>query len=325
MANPGLSEIAATTTRLRSKKMANYAEKNNAILMMMKEKGGLREAPGGRTIVEPTDYKENDTVGWYSGTDTLNTSSQDVITAFEYNWKQLAGAVSVTGLEAEVQNVGKEQFIDLVKGRFVNLERSLNNKLAEGLHSDGTADGSKEVGGLDLLVSQSPTTGSVGGVDRSTTAGAFARNQLYEGVSDGGAAVSSSNVIRYLNRLYRSTGRGRDVATLHLADDNYYGFYEEAMQGRQRVQSSKLADAGFDAMKYKGGDAVYDGGQGGFNASNTWRMLNLNYLFYRPAKNRNFVPMKKRASLNQDVEISFIVWAGNLTCSNFALQGCLKA
>ena len=47
------------------------------------------------------------------------------------------------------------------------------------------------------------------------------------------------------------------------------------------------------------------------------------YLFLRPAKGREFVPLGEKASVNQDAMVMPVVWAGNMTTSNRSLQGII--
>ena len=54
-------------------------------------------------------------------------------------------------------------------------------------------------------------------------------------------------------------------------------------------------------------------------------MLNTDYLFLRPAKGREFVPLGEKASVNQDAMVMPVVWAGNMTTSNRSLQGIILA
>jgi hypothetical protein len=52
--------------------------------------------------------------------------------------------------------------------------------------------------------------------------------------------------------------------------------------------------------------------------------LNTNYIFLRPHKERNFVPIGgERQSINQDAIVKLYGWAGNLKTSNSFLQGLL--
>jgi hypothetical protein len=53
-------------------------------------------------------------------------------------------------------------------------------------------------------------------------------------------------------------------------------------------------------------------------------LLNTDYIFFRPHKERNFVPIGgERQSINQDAIVKLYGWSGNLTCSNSFLQGVL--
>jgi hypothetical protein len=54
--------------------------------------------------------------------------------------------------------------------------------------------------------------------------------------------------------------------------------------------------------------------------------LNTDYIFFRPHKDRNFVPIGgERQSVNQDAIVKLIGWAGNLTCSGAQFNGVLTA
>src|ERR1044072_2724878 len=112
MASPNLSEIVSTTLRDRTGMLADNVTNNNAILRTLKKRGNIREFSGGRTMLEELFYAENSTYQRYSGYDILNVQPSDVISAAEYEIKQVAIAVSISGLE-QIQNQGKNAVIDL--------------------------------------------------------------------------------------------------------------------------------------------------------------------------------------------------------------------
>src|SRR5215469_16141394 len=103
----------------------------------------------------------------YSGYDVLNIAPSDVFTAAQYPIAQAAVAVSISGLEM-LQNSGKERMIDLLESRIGNAERTFENNMSNDCYSNGTASGGKQIGGLQLLVSSTPTSGTVGGISRNT-------------------------------------------------------------------------------------------------------------------------------------------------------------
>ena len=323
MASPGLSEVVTTTLRNRSGKAADNMTKNNALFNRLKKRGSIDPVNGGRTIVQELEYAENSTYMRYAGYELLNIGPSDIFTAAEFDWKQASVAVSISGLEGDVQNTGKEQIIRLLDGRVKNAERTMTNNLALDAYSNGTADSGKQMGGLQLLVADTPTSGTVGGIDRSQWA--FWRNQVFSATGDGGAPVTSANIQGYMNQLYLRTSRGTDHVDLIIADNNYFQAYWNSLQAIQRITNSDLGEIGFTNIKYMGADVVFDGGQGGGCPANHMYFLNTEYIKYRPSSKRNMTPLENVQSINQDATVQLMVWAGNMTVSNAALQGVLKA
>jgi len=320
MASPNLSEIITTTLRNRSGELADNVSNGNALLMRLKEKGAWKPASG-RTIVQELDYAENGTFMYYSGGEQLNVGASDVLSAAEFDWKQAACAVVATGLEVDVQNTGKEAIIDLLEARIKNAQRTMRNNICNGMYSDGTGTGGKQIGGLQLLVADAPTSGTVGGINRATYS--FWQNQVYDASSDGGTAATASNIQTYMNAMYLECTRGGDKPDLILADANYYKLFWGSMQAIQRVTDSKMAEAGFQNIKFSGADVVYEDNSG--MPTNHMYFLNTDYIYLRYAPKRLFKPLEKVQSINQDAMVQLITFAGNMTTSNASLQGVLKA
>jgi hypothetical protein len=315
MASPNLDEITTTTLRNRSKKLADAVSVNTALMMRMKQKGKQRPVSGGRTIVEEIAYQENATFKRYSGYEGLSISPSDVFTAAEFNLKQAAVAVLISGLE-QLQNAGEEQIIDLLEARIQNAEKTMVNELTADMYSDGTADG------LKLLVADAGT-GTVGGINSSTWA--FWQNYFYS-FSANSLSASASTIQTAMNTAYLNLVRNRDKIDMIVADNTYYNYYLSSLQSIQRITDEKLAQAGFENLKFMGADVVLDGGVGGKAPSAHMYFLNTDYISFRPHKARNMVPLSPdRFSTNQDAMIKLIGWAGNMTVSNRALQGCIVA
>lgn len=316
MASPNLTEIVTTTLRNRSGKLADNVTKNNAVLSKLASKGNAKPAAGGRTLVQELEYAENSTFQYYSGYQLLDVSPSDVFTAAEFDWKQGAVAVSISGLEGRIQNAGKEQIIDLLSARIRNAERTMKNNISLGIYADGTGSGGKEIGGLQLLVPKDPTTGTVGGINRATWT--FWRNQQ---VQD--ATMTSATIQAKMHALYLATSRGKDQVDLIMSDNNAYTAYWESLTPIQRITNTETANAGWKNLEFVGVPVVFDGGIGGGCPANTMYFLNTEYIFYRPHSATNMVPMDEVRSINQDATVQMILWAGNMTLSNAMLQGIL--
>lgn len=341
MAFPNLSEIVTTTLRSRTGELADNMSRNNALLARISRRGKVKTFSGGRTIVQELNYANNQTFQWYSGYQTLNIAPSQTFSAAEFPIRQSAVAVSISGLE-ELQNSGEEAIIDLLESRIENAEDTFMNGMSMGIYGDGTVTGS--VNGLQLLVSSSPTSGIVGGIDRATWT--FWQNQAYGAVTNGGAAATAANIQQYMDSLWVSLVRGRDSPDLIVADNNYYKFYWQSLQAIQRIAtengSGEFGALGFQTLKYNTADVVLDGGFQGYSTdplpyqtsggtsavggapSSTMYFLNTKYIHWRPHARRNMVPLDPdRFSVNQDAMVKLMAWAGNMTLSNAFLQGVL--
>jgi hypothetical protein len=325
LANPSttLTEIVTTTLRNRTGKLADNVTKNNALLAALKKKGNVKTVSGGRTIVQELEYAENGTYKRYSGYEALNISPSDVFTGAEYNYAQSAVAVSISGLEM-LQNSGPEAIIDLLESRIKNAEKTITNNTALDCYSDGTADGGRQIGGLQLLVAATPTN-TVGGINAGTYP--FWQNVSYSALTNGGSPASSAVILSYMDRIYVQLVRGTDKPDIIVADNNYWRFYLESLQAIQRVASTNMSpDAGFPSIKYMTSDVILDGGYGGGAPTNSMYFLNTDYIFLRPHVDRFFAPLgDDRYAVNQDAMVKLIGFAGNMTVSNRRLQGYLGA
>ncbi len=318
MASPNLSELITTTLADRSGKLADNTSKGNALLNRTRKKGGWKPAEG-RQIYQELDYQENGNFGYYSGGEILNVGAADVLTTAVFDWKQAYCPVVINGLEMEVQNVGRAQKIDLLEGRITNAERTMKNKITEGMYSDGTGSGGKQIGGLKLLVADDPTTGTVGGINRATYT--FWRNKIFSAVSEGGAATTAANIQSYFNKLWLKTSRGTDTVDLILLDSVYFQFFWSSLQAIQRIYDTDMGQLGYKSVKFNTADVVYEDNVG--IAGSHGYFLNTDYIQLRYAPKRLFKPLDKTMSINQDAWVQLITFAGNLTLSNASLQGVM--
>mgnify|MGYP003664632599 CR=1 FL=1 len=316
MAFPNISDILATTIESRSKKIADSVTDNNGLLKTLSTKGKMKTFSGGSKILQELSFAENSNAGWYSGYDLLPVGVSDVLSAAEFDIKQAAVPVVISGLEM-LQNSGKEQMIDLLDARMSVAESTLANLISAALYSDGTGNGGKEITGLDAAVPVDPTTGTYGGIDRATWT--FWRSKA--------AAVdlTATNIQANMNSMWASLIRGSDMPDLILMDNNTWELYTASLQAQQRFHQAEVGDSGFPTLKFMATDVILDGGIGGNATANTIYFLNCKYLHYRPHAQRNMVALSpnRRYATNQDAEVQILAWAGNLTCSGAQFQGRL--
>jgi hypothetical protein len=320
MSFPNISDILATTIENRSKKIADSVTKNNALLAQLERKGRIKTFSGGHKILQELSFADNANAQYYSGYEPLNTSPQDVISAAEFEIKQAACAVTISGLE-ELQNNSKEQMIDLMEARVTVAESSMANLVSGGIYSDGTGSGGKQITGLNAAVPTNPATGTYGNINRANWT--FWRSQ----VEDPGTTPTSSTLPTAMNSLWAKCIRGVDRPDLIVMDGVVWQLYIAGLQALQRFAGADSAGLGFPTVMFMDADCVLDGGIGGYCPASTAFFLNTKYIHYRPHADRNMTSLSpgRRFSVNQDATVQILAWAGNCTMSGSQFQGRLIA
>ena len=318
--NAVFTELVSTTFRKHYKEIKDNVSKNNALLRRMMEKGMTRREDGGLSIVAGLDYANNSTYQRYSGYDVLNVGASDVISAAEFQWRQIAINVVASGLELRT-NSGEARILNLVKSRMKNAIRTFKNNFSSDVYSDGTLP--NQIGGLQALVADTGA-GTVGGIDSS--AWTFWKNQVQSAAAPlqgGGAIVPGPTTMESLMLpLWLAQVRGDDKPDLIVADNNYFSFYEQSQTSIKRYTDDTKAQGGFISLRYKSADVIFDGGSG--IPVNRMYYLNTDYLELVVHRDADLAIMDEMKPYNQDAAVVPILWMGNLVTSNRNLQGVLK-
>lgn len=313
--NSVFTEMVTTTLRNHAKTVVDNVSKHNALLSRMKDRGNIKTKSGGYEIVLPVEYAENSTYQRFSGLDTLNVAASDVLTAAKYDWCQVAINVVASGRELRMNN-GPEQMIDLVKARIKNAMNTAANNMSVDLYSDGAL--TNQVGGLALLI-QNNGQGTVGGINSATYT--FWRNKFREMTGTG--TWSSTSIQGEMNGIWLSLNRGAEKPDLVVASHDIYSAYEASLQAQQRWSSSDKASAGFDSLKYKSADIIFDDNTNFGTTAEKAYFLNTKYLYLIQHSEAQWTQDDEKAPVNQDAVVIPMYWMGNLVCSNRSLQGVL--
>lgn len=322
-ATPNLSEIATSTIDARSGVVADNVTAANPLYTYIKKRGNLKTVDGGDNINEEISFAENGNAGWYSGMDPLPVNGAEVITSAQFQWKQLAAAVVISGLD-RMKNKGEAKILDLLDARMEVAENTLANFLERGAWGDGTSYGGKSVTGVDLAIPIDPTTGTYGGINRANWT--MWRSQI----QDDAGAPSATTIQPRMNALYAKCVRGSDVPDLILLSQTYWSTFVNSMQLIQRVTDVSKADLGFKSLAFMGSDVVLAGGigmtgNGPTDTNGTGYFINTKYFKLRPHVDRQFTSLdpEKRYAVNQDAMVVLIGWMGNLTSRGAQFSGRL--
>lgn len=313
MADVNLGQTAAATLRNRSSEIANSVLDNNALLAWMKSKGKIKTKTGGRTFVEPITYAENGTSKFYDGSmESFTIAPESVVDASEWDRKFQAGFVYFTESERQ-SNRGEAQALDLIEVKLENLKDTLANDFSTAMYADGTT--AKQIQGLQAIVADDPTTGTVGGINAATYS--WWRNQYKTDTT-----ASASNIEALMDGMWLSTIRGTDKPDLIVAGTNMFTFYKNALGSNQRFVDWRTADTlNFEGLKYQSATVLFD------PTCLTTRMYGLNtkdlYLLCDPG--RKWSSGDARQIQNATYEVVPVMWSGAFVTrrrqSHFVIEG----
>jgi len=262
MADVGLGQLATATGRYRSKKLRDAVTDATPLMQAAKDKGGIRRIAGGRTVLDEAKTGTNSTTSWVGENGVVPLTDAKIIDSPEFDWKYQLAAVVWT-LAEKYKNSGAYQYHDIVGTKFEVAEDSMMNQFHEGMLSAGTGSGGLQLNGLASLVSTTPTTGTVGGIDRSNANAAWFRNQKFDTATDwSDGSVDAGNVKRFLNKALDATSRNSASSIdLFLMGSTHWDFAQQAFQAVQVINdNSGTGKLGFDKLVFRGVPIYFGGG-----------------------------------------------------------------
>lgn len=159
-----LDGVLATTLPNINKKFKDNLSTKTPLMFKLKEQKGIQE--NGGTVLRYPVISGKGIAGSYYGDDVLDVSRPGGITYLEFDWKQFYSNVVIVGIE-EIQNSGEEQAADLLDGRMKQGEITTIENFETMLFGDGTGNTGKDWSGLQQLVADDPTTGTIGKQNRA--------------------------------------------------------------------------------------------------------------------------------------------------------------
>lgn len=260
MADPNIGQVAASVWDSKiGKKPSDAIFTSRALFYLLGEGGFKQKSSGGKTFEFTVEYAKNTTFKSYGEMDNLDVTRIDVFDAAQFNPKIAAGTVVYSELE-QLRAAGDSAKFDLLAEKLENGKESHIADLNVQCFSDGTGNGSKDFGGLQLLISSTPTTGTIGGISRS--AFPFWRNR-----QNSGAQTSSSfdNLRSKMRLTFNQCTLGgiQEQPNSWITDETSFEGYESLLIANERYDTkdkSTKGDAAFlnDVLMFKGKPGSYD-------------------------------------------------------------------
>jgi hypothetical protein len=299
MGPANVTSLIATTLSTYGKSLGDNVHKAIPALAWLAIKKRVTEE-GGATIVRSVVFGSNSTAGFYASDDVLDTTIQDNFTSAQFQWRQAAASIIVTGRIA-LQNAGRAQVIDYAKAQIDNALASLKETIDIKLFA--TTQTGSNITPLYAAINNTGTYGDINGGTNSwwqstvTSSGSFAAR----GLSDLRTAWD--------NVAIKMPAGGPDLL---LSDQTSYEAYEATLTPTVRYTDVSMGDLGFVNLQYKQAVWTWDPNA----TTGTIFGLNSKALELVQHSDRLFTLSKWVKPLNQDLEGAQVFWAGELTSNN---------
>lgn len=315
-----LDQLLATTFEKVKPVLADNVTRDTALLAALDSKSRVVD-DGGVTIRRPLMYALNNTVRSYSGYDRFDTTPQGGFGYAEYQWRQVAGTLTISGEEIR-KNSGAPQIIALLSAKMDQLRLSLDRTLNEMLWSDGTGNGGKDILGLQAIVS---STGILGGINPATET--WWRSVVITGNdSNPGMDLTTAAGIRRLNNVFNSLALNRSKPDFEFTTQANFEAYEALANEKIRFTNVRLADLGFEVIAHKTAEVVFEAavpapsGSGGGH----WYLINSERLEFVQHNQAWMTNLGFVRPADQDAKVAVIICMGNLVTDARRAHGVIR-
>jgi len=210
---------------------------------------------GGRNITNPITLGRNPNVTSTEYFNTVPVAQTDEFNTLEYTWSRVVGTVIISDQEQD-ENKGDTAIFKLLKAKMEVLEESIKEKFSDYLYGAGAGT---DPMGLQALIPDDPTTGTIGGLSRAET-------QLRTSAYDFSGTLDATNIEEAMDDVLLDLTVGTEKPDLILAGRNWIRAYRAAVRDKLVVNLSDLkkggasgmVDLGFGGVAHDNIPMVYD-------------------------------------------------------------------
>lgn len=328
------SDILTTTFAKVTPQFVDQVFQARPLAYFLARAGQVIQIDGGAKIQEALIGADNsaNTVT-YTGVGQISNTPQEEVTSAVYDWKQLASTVSISGIE-EAQNSGEAAFLDLLNTKIEVARESVVQKMNQMFYADGPGNDFNGlwnlVGGYDSTAavgSEARGYATVGGIDPANNA--FWRSQIHDagqaaeaitnGVAGFGHTVDTTLDRQKMTNVFNDCSVGGDTPQFIITTQELHEEYETLLQANVRHMDASLADAGFQALEFKGRPVLFDDDC----PSGHMYFINPKYLRLKVHRDRFFKAGPFIQPVDYDTRTMKMLTYGNLTVNSRRHQGVI--
>lgn len=231
--------------------------------------GKKKAAPGAKQyIVEQLRARYSSNFQWFNGSSVVTYNRRQTNEQANYAWRSCHDGFSLDedrlaqngiivtdegdSTKAASQDE-KIQLTNLIQEQAEVLKLGFQEQFSYQLHVDGTQS-TDAVVGLDALVSSAPTSGTVGGIDRSLAANTYWRNNVATGLT---TTTSTGTILNSMETQYRQCMRNGGRPDLIIAGSTFIDGYRQFVLntfGRMDFgpSNTKRVEGGTSVLTFQG-------------------------------------------------------------------------
>lgn len=254
MASTPIDTVLNSTLTKSRKRLIMASIKSNALQAWAFATNRVEYEDGGHEITNPLTVGRNPNVTSYEYYDNLPMVQTDEFETVQYNWSRVAGSLIISDQEQD-ENRGVAQIFKLLRAKMEVLEESIKEKFSTYLYGAGTGIDPQ---GLQLLIPDDPTTGTLGTINRAT------ETQWRTSSYDFNGALDQTNIEEAFDDVMMDLTMKSNKPDIIICGRNIMRLYRAAVRDKvvfalsETKNGSRMADLGFGGVSFNNVPMVYD-------------------------------------------------------------------
>ncbi|APW37155.1 hypothetical protein RD110_08050 [Rhodoferax koreense] len=305
------------------------------LLKLLKSK--QKKAPGAKQyIVEQLRKSYSSNFQWYNGSSIVTYNRRVTNEQANYAWRSCHDGLALDedrlaqngiiinddrepGNSSEAEKI---QLTNLFEEQSEVLRLGFQEQFSYQLHLDGTQS-TDSIAGLDSLLSLTPTAGVVGGIDRSSAANAYWRNNVATGLT---TTTSTGTILNSMEVNYRQCMRNGGKPDALIAGSQFIDGYRNFVLntfGRMDFGPSnrKRVEGGTEVLTFQGIEMEWSPEfqelDSRYAPATAWEkrcyMLNSSTITLRPLQGHDMITRKPPRAYDRYEYYWGLTWKGALT------------
>ena len=299
------------TMRSKRKRLTDNIFDEYPLLKMLS--GNAEVESGGKEIQEDLLYGKNSAT-WFDGYDTVNTDAVDGITMGYAPWRYTATPITISMTERDEgrQSDAAKKILEAKTQQSMLTARDAVNA------AFFSAQSGKSTLGLQDLIADSPSTGTVMGINRANES--WWRNQADTTSSDVDSISSNINVgTQRLGAVWNNCSEGNDTPSHIFTTLTVFGDMQNLFEGTgyARLAAGETGKADAGSPVFRGATIQYDRDCPSQHAY----LINSKYLKLKIQQGKNFAKTSFKEPVNQFAMVAYIVFGCQLIINNARRHG----